>query len=101
MNKELCECGEIAVWTNLGSSKYQVYCDDCVPRGCTCNHYYTPNDNHQYDINDSQENPPTDHNNWKWIEEGKVWTLLDEQGREYTCCEFIYEEEGWEVEDEK
>ena len=89
--KELCDCGEFGVWfyapvTDIKRNPY--YCDDCVPRGCSCNHYHV--DENVY----SEEDQPI-----KWIEEDKVWCSVDEQGREYPCCEYWYEEEGWEVEE--
>ena len=43
MSKELCDCGKVAVWDyspgySGGGNSYS--CDDCVPRGCECNHNY-------------------------------------------------------------
>ena len=52
-------------------------CDDCVPRGCTCN---------SYPLDEDWEN--TDPNNWQ--------QELDEQGRELPCCEWGYEEDGYD-----
>ena len=102
MNKELCDCGKIAsYWYAPASSSNEnrFYCDDCVPRGCSCN-------NHRYiDVNtyepplDKEDLPTEEDLPIKWIEEGKIWCHVDMQGREYPCCEFWYEEEGWEIED--
>jgi hypothetical protein len=35
---------------------------------------------------------------WKWIESGKIWCNIDELGREYPCCEYMYSEDGWDIE---
>jgi hypothetical protein len=32
----------------------------------------------------------------KWIEDGKVWCHVNEQGREYPCVEFLYDEDGFD-----
>lgn len=89
--KELCcVCKkEMAVWIYMPGKKLEVYCDNCVSRGCSCNRYYT--------VGECVELPPTEHTNWKWIEENEEWTYLDEQGREDPCCEYMYDEDGWEL----
>lgn len=33
--KQLCECGEIATYMYMPGD--EVYCDKCLPRGCSCN----------------------------------------------------------------
>jgi hypothetical protein len=100
MNKELCDCGKVATWCytpgySSGDNPYS--CDDCVNRGCSCNHryvdvnaYHPPLDNPDYPEGKEGED-------WKWIEKDKIWTHIDEKGREYPCVEYFYEEEGWEV----
>ena len=36
---------------------------------------------------------------WKWLDENKThWCFIDEQGREYPCCEFSYDPDGIDVE---
>lgn len=91
-NKELCECGKMAVWVNMpgfssGDSPY--FCDDCVPRGCDCNYY---------DI--SEELPQGIENvDWKYhSKEKQLFTYLDDQGREEPCCEYWYDEDGFDIE---
>lgn len=106
--KKLCDCGKIATWvyaptyTGKGINGDNPYsCDDCVPRGCSCNNYHT-------DINayhpplDSPELPEGEEGkDWKWVDINKgEWTNIDEKGREYPCCEFFYDEEGWDIEEE-
>ena len=100
--KDLCDCGKIATWCYMpgyldgGNSNS---CDDCVHRGCDCNHTYI-------DVN--AYHPPwsapilpegTEGVDWKWIEKDVVWTVIDEKGREYPCCEYIYSETGWDKEE--
>ena len=82
MSKIKCECGKIAVWIYMPSDSddYPYYCDDCVPRGCSCNCYPKDDD---YDNSDPDN----------WIEE------LDEKGRKQPCCEYEYFEEGFEEEE--
>lgn len=95
-----CKCGGYARWYYMPGSndstdgKEDYYCDKHVSRGCTCNWR-----------NVQQEPPPTDNNDWKWITayDGKplpaetYWVRLDEQGREYPCCEYDYEKDGFLV----
>ena len=101
MTKELCECGKIAVWCYIpgysrGGNPY--HCDDCVPRGCECNYNYS-------DVN--AYHPPLDEQNlpegiqdvdWKWIDVDKIWTYIDDKGREYPCAEYDWEPDGYERE---
>lgn len=85
-----CDCGKIAVWCYMPGfegAPNDCFCDDCVPRGCSCN------DRLKDDLK------------WETMEEyGKLWenddniiTDLDEQGRQLPCCEYLYEEEGFEI----
>lgn len=30
------KCGKLAVWMYMPGGKNYCYCDECVPRGCTC-----------------------------------------------------------------
>ena len=72
MNKELCSCGEMAVWFYMPKSG--SYCDYCVPRGCSCNWY------------------PVSEDSDELVEE------KDEYGRSYPCCEYLYEATGFDNE---
>ena len=78
-SKYKCNCGKLAVWIYAPSDDVGQFCDDCVPRGCSCN---------DYPIDDDYEN--IDPNNWK--------PDIDEKGREYPCCEYWYDEKGWNLE---
>ena len=101
---ELCDCGKMAVWCYMpgfSSGERPYLCDDCVNRGCECNNHYV---NEEYyspalekpnlpDKEDGEEGK-----DWKWLDPGNVWCHVDEQGREYPCCEYMYSEEGFEIE---
>lgn len=70
-----------------------VYCDDCVPRGCSCNNYYVDVNAYHPPL-DSPEMPEgIEGEDWKWIEPNKVWCYIDKKGREYPCCEYFYDED--------
>lgn len=100
-NKKKCKCGAVAVWCYMPSSdddENPYFCEECVWRGCSCEWNYV-----------SEFGPPPSDKRWKWIiikkgdtqydeeiKEGEVWVHVDEQSREYPCCEFMYEEEGWD-----
>ena len=106
-NKELCDCGKVAVWDYMpgysgGGNSYS--CDDCVHRGCSCNY------------NSIKEHPDylpegVEGIDWVWVEiedddilgkitkESGYWQYVDENGRPRPCCEYWYSEEGWEVDD--
>ena len=98
--KEYCDCGKLANWCYMpgyssGESPYS--CDDCVPRGCDCNHMYCRSDD-SYD-------PPLEHEqrpegvegvDFKWIKDGKIWANIDDKGREYPCAEYDWDPDGYE-----
>jgi len=91
--KELCKCGQVAVWLYMpgymdGSSPF--HCDGCVNRGCSCNHRYV-------DVKSLEPDNPVVP--FVWIEEGKVWASVDEKGRQFPCVEYDYSEEGYDIEE--
>lgn len=93
-------CEKNATWEYMGGTGVAPACDDCVHRGCECNYRfvdvnaYTPPLTNP-DMPEGEENV-----DWKWIEKDKVWVSLDEKGREYPCCEYDYDENGFEIDDE-
>ena len=95
MTNELCTCGKRAVWCYLpgyssGSSPY--FCDECVHRGCSCNHRYVKDKLFKEgDIPEGEEGK-----DWIWVEEGSVWTSIDDKGREWPCAEYDYDPDGYE-----
>lgn len=95
MLKEYCECGKMSTWCYMpghSSGRSPYYCNDCVPRGCDCNHIYCgPESDHREYPTEGTENV-----DWRWIEEGKIWVHLDEKGREYPCAEYDWDPDGYE-----
>ena len=83
MKKIRCvNCGKkMAVWILMSSSSKDFhsgfFCDDCVPRGCSCN---------SEPIDGNFDNPNPD--NWE--------QLKDVQGRLLPCYEWSYEEKGFD-----
>lgn len=75
MSKLKCKCGKTATWLYMPSSKIWVCCDNCVPRGCSCN----------TKIDDSGEEPI-------FLDEQEI----DDQGRLLPCCEWFYEKDGFD-----
>jgi len=84
-----CKCGQGAKWIYMPSSDtYPYYCDDCVPRGCSCNNRHLRDDELEPTEEDGIEGK-----DWKWITKGVEWTKLDDKGREWPCVEFDYDDE--------
>ena len=78
--KPTCDCGNRPTWIYMPgySNDNDWSCDDCVPRGCSCNH-----------------SDPLD-GNWDNREPSNWEVLRDEQGREWPCCEHEgIPEEDW------
>lgn len=81
-----------------GSSNGEpFYCEECVPRGCTCNVYALkefpddiPEDNVIFWDKDMENctNIRTDNSFY--------YETLDETGKRYPCCEYWYDEDGWD-----
>ena len=88
--KAKCECGKEAKWYYMPSSTLSnpYYCEECVPRGCSCRNFY---------INEKgiSELPPLNiESKWKWIIENSIWCYIDEEGREFPCVEFDFDSNG-------
>lgn len=69
----------LAVWYYMpsdGPDLPSCACDNCVPRGCSCNQELKDWD--RYDDEDYFNDPDN------WVEE------LDEKGRRFPCCEWGY-----------
>ncbi len=126
--KEKCDCGNIGVWAYGPGGDYNpYYCDECVPRGCSCNNYsFSDRDDalplfeqakdylsggdfyildygqrrmvqgkHLREIRDKSEIDK------EFAKEDNLLNFLlipiDDDGREWPCCEYLYEEEGFDV----
>lgn len=98
--KDLCDCGKVATWCYMpgySSGKNPNYCDNCVPRGCECCHRYVDPNSYHPPL-DNLDMPSEEDKPYIWIEEGKIWAHVDEKGRLFPCCEYIYDEDGWDDE---
>ena len=105
-SKETCDCGKVATWLYMpgyGDGSNPFSCDDCVPRGCDCNHHYVSVDAYHPPL-DKPDLPNPDEVegvDWKWLEKDKVWCYLDpDNGLEYPCCEYEHDYEGFEKDEE-
>lgn len=137
--KHICiECGNLAVWyylpgDSLNKEENDYFCDECVPRGCSCNNesiYYDKLDNMEFieklheelieTINNSSleyiakeyksksqktlVKTISDFNEVKKIvnvlplEKITKYSFipLDDKRREFPCCEFMFDENGFE-----
>lgn len=98
--KELCECGKIATWVYMpgfpnGDSPF--FCDDCVHRGCQCNHRYVDVNAYNPPLDEPELPDGVENVDWKWIETNKIWEYIDEMGREWPCVEYDYDEKGFDL----
>ena len=101
-SKILCDCGKVAVWDYMPgySNKENSYsCDDCVPRGCECNHRYVSVDSYHPPLDKSDLPDGIEGKDWKWLEQDKVWCYIDDEGRQYPCVEYDYSEEGYDIDE--
>lgn len=97
-----CQCGNKATWLYMPSGRGKVfYCDEHVHRGCHCNDYDLdfdgePDKNKKvvwWNETDTSRQPPfsTDRK-----ADSTIYQYLDENGRLYPCCEYDYDENGFE-----
>lgn len=104
MNKiKCCVCTEKdAVWFYMpgGLKDGDFFCDECVPRGCSCNQY------HMKEFNDERDYK----NVIYWDKDLKTFTKektsnsvyfepVDEKGQRFPCCEYDYSEDGYETDE--
>lgn len=94
-----CRCDNVATWYYAPSGPGErYYCEDCVPRGCECNYRYVNVDAYFPPL-DNPDLPTTEDEPYIWIEEGKIWCRVDEEGRQSPCAEYWYDEDGFEIYD--
>lgn len=105
-------CNKPAVWMYAPASTGRVfYCNDCVPRGCSCNvdtvtglsrfdmtrkhAFWSKEDYEKYHATDElmQHASPTKQEDSFYVE------VLDDEGRRNPCCEFWWSEGGYEIEE--
>lgn len=110
LNKEKCKCGAIAIWLYMpgAASEHPFYCDDCVDRGCDCEWNAVSKDSYGPTPLEEDYLPKgIEGVDWKWvirpatekmseIKIGEYWTSIDKKGREYPCCEYMYDEKGFD-----
>lgn len=70
-------CDAIAVWLYMPTESNTGFCDDCVPRGCSCNF-----------VIDDDCNPIIDDTTGDYVQ------CRDDLGRLIPCCEYDYFEDG-------
>lgn len=103
---EKCDCGQKATWIYMPGFREgsPFFCDDCVHRGCSCNEYSIVNEHYHPPggIHPNLEEDGIEGIDWKWTNEEKTtWCRIDEKGRQYPCCEYEYDEEGFEIDNEE
>lgn len=97
---------EKAVWLLMSANEdtHPFFCDNCVSRGCSCNWNHISNN-----LEDLPEG--IEGKDWKWIEynndefygtilTGTIWTYIDEHGRQSPCCEYDYDKDGFDFNEE-
>jgi len=103
VNYETCNCGKKATWLyapSTDSTENPFHCDDCVPRGCSCNSYHTDPNAYHPPLENPELPEGIENKDWHWKNKEKTeWCRLDDEGREYPCCEFWYDENGYEIEE--
>jgi len=86
--KLLCKCGKIATWVYMPSDNNWACCDDHVPRGCSCN-IDLKEEFYRDDLSIEELDELYKH-------EENFKEVLDNQERQLPCCEWWYDEEGWD-----
>lgn len=111
-----CKCNNIATWFYIPSGNgRRFYCDEHVPRGCTCNvdniqDFGEPTNDknviwwskNSYENFLKQETDPTkieEYTTKTRQSDSFYYEQVDEKGRRLPCCEFDYDENGYEIED--
>ena len=100
-------CGALATWNYMpgyeGKTDEDSYlCENCVSRGCSCNNYSVRKEDWDNgivpagDIDFCDAKPEEKDKPFKWLDD-HTWTHVDDKEREYPCCEYTYEKEGFDV----
>lgn len=107
VRKHRCsKCDNIAVWLYMPSNKGRVFfCDNCVPRGCSCNvdnikEFGEPTNQHvMWWSKDSTIEDLDNNGSLEKSENSFYYEILDDENRRSPCCEFEYDEDGYDIED--
>lgn len=75
MDQKCFKCGKPATWYYAPGKEEDIACDDCVPRGCSCNWELKPG---VKEINYGEGNKEEDY-----------YEPVDELGRKYPCIEWM------------
>ena len=93
-----------AVWCYMPghSNGIDLFCDDCVPRGCTCNQYHIDEFNKMIVIEQNYLfwDKLREHSTNRITNDTVYFEPLDEENRRYPCCEYLYDEDGFETDDD-
>ena len=82
-----------AVWIYMPGGEDIYYCDDCISSpedqgGCSCNWRHI----------DDEQPEGFENKDWRWINKSNgSWMYLDDRGRPNPCCEFEYDEQGFDI----
>ncbi len=100
MEKIFCECGKLATWMYMPAwdeltMNDRIKCDDCVPRGCSCNEHCVKDEIQGEIFEDYPNEDLIEGQDWEWIEKDIRWRELDE-GKQVPCCEWMYDKEGFD-----
>jgi hypothetical protein len=92
------KCGALAQWRYAPSGPRMDYCDDCVPRGCSCNVI-----DHTLPAETIIDPPDANGVELVWTDYGGVEPEQhrDGRGRLLPCCEFEFDRWGWRQRPEK
>jgi len=104
MSKKYCDCGKPATWIYMPGFREgsPFFCDDCVHRGCSCNHRYVSADAYHPPLENPDVPEGVENVDWKWVDEEKtIWANVDENGRFYPCCEYDYDEDNFDWDDDE
>lgn len=108
-------CNNKAVWLYMPGNKGKIYfCDNCVPRGCSCNllnllefpdidnsnmpiMYWSKNDVDKYIWGDINNVEFESLGSKEKKEDSVYYEILDDEGRREPCCEYEYSGNGFEI----
>lgn len=108
-------CGNKAVWLYMPGRIGKVYyCDECVPRGCSCNllnleefpnsnngitpvMYWNSDDVKRYIWGDIDNNEFEELGVLEKKDNSTYYEILDDRGRREPCCEYEYSGNGFEI----
>ena len=108
-------CNEKAVWLYMPGNKGKIYfCDNCVPRGCSCNllnlsefpksnngitstMYWDDDAVNEYINNNITNSEFEKLGSLERKDNSTYYEILDDYGRREPCCEYDYSCNGFEI----